>query len=207
MKITIEIDTDKGEHQTPEAISLLGGSVLLALLDGDMVGARRAGQDKPATDENLSVDDDDAPAGRVYGEPSEGRKKRTKDEMAIDAEIEKLFNLAKDAGVAGLPKSIPTNEPAEDVLAELHKIEIPEGEPAKDVLAEEEKGFDPGGDEDDEDASDPMDLDEFRGIVVKAAKKLGNETVGKLVAPYKNPGQVPEEERRDLADKLVEAME
>ena len=33
MKLTIEIDTAKGEHKTEQAIALLGGSVLLSLLD------------------------------------------------------------------------------------------------------------------------------------------------------------------------------
>jgi hypothetical protein len=178
MKITIELDTAKGEHETPEAIALLGGSVLMAAISRAEV----------VLDDKI----DDEP--RAYGQPGTGNKKRTKDEMSIDREIEELFAKATEADIKGLPKAIPTDQPAEAVLDELRTI-----------CAEiDDEGFDIGDDDDDDEPA--MDLDEFRAIIVKAAKKLGNEVVGGIMAPHKNPGSVPEGERRDYADKLVEAM-
>lgn len=203
MKLTIEIDTAKGEHKSEEAIALLGGSVFLALLGDDMVAVRTARDEARKVHAEKTVDPGTAPAGdetedpRAYGEPSGDRKRRTKAEMAIDEEIEALFTKASDAGVAGLPGSIPTDTPAEDLLAELKAMDIPE--PDFDL-----------GDEDgseDEEADEILDIEEFRAIMVKASKKIGNAALAKIMAPHKNPGQVPEGERRDYADRIIEAME
>jgi hypothetical protein len=50
MKLTIEIDTAKGEHKSKEAIALLGGSVLLALLDNEQTRAAPSDDAAPVTD-------------------------------------------------------------------------------------------------------------------------------------------------------------
>jgi hypothetical protein len=199
MKLTIEIDTAKGEHKSKEAIALLGGSVLLSLLDNDMVKVRQtrdetSGQDKPDPGENLS-DEDEAPTFRAYGKASDGRARRTKDEMKLDEKIEALWAQVEDE--PDMPDAIPTDQPAEDVLAELTEI----------AEKKAEDGFDVGGDADDEKAEEVLDLEEFRAIIVKHSKTIGGKALGQIMAPYKNPGEVPEDERRDYADKIIEAAD
>jgi hypothetical protein len=193
MKLTIEIDTAKGEHKSKEAIALLGGSVLLALLDNEQTRATPSDDAAPVTDSD--DDDDEAPTFRAYGKASDGRARRTKDEMKLDEKIEALWAQVEDE--PGMPDAIPTDQPAEDVLAELTEI----------AEKKAEDGFDVGGDADDEKAEEVLDLEEFRAIIVKHSKTIGGKTLGQIMTPYKNPGEVPENERRDYADKIIEAAE
>lgn len=139
---------------------------------------------------------DDEPAFRAYGQPSGGRARRTKEEMKLDEKIEALWAQVSDE--PGMPKAIPTDQAAEDVLAELTEI-------AKKQV---EEGFDVGGDADDDEAADEvLDLEEFRAIIVKHSKAIGGKTLAAIMHPYKNPGEVPEDARRDYADKIIEAAE
>lgn len=141
----------------------------------------------------LADDDDGASDFRAYGQPSDGRSRRTKEEMKLDEKIEALWAQVSDE--PGMPKAIPTDRSADDVLAELTEI-------AKKQV---EDGFDVGDDEDEEE--EVLDLEEFRAIIVKHSKKIGGKALAKIMAPHKNPGEVPESERRDYADKIIEAAE
>jgi len=167
-KILIELDTNEDE------------GLLAALLASITVTPQE--EPEPAPSEE---DHEPEPEFRAYGEAT--GKRRTKAEIALDTEIEELF--AKLSHVKGLPKTIPTDVPAEGVLEDLKKIEA-------DHPVEE---FDVGGDD------KPMDLEEFRALCLKAKTTIGKD-LGKLMAPYKSAPAVPEDERNEYAAKIQEAI-
>ena len=212
MKITIELDTSKDDHKNAGVIALLGGSTLLALLDDDTAAMREArNRTLAAQDEARELHAEKAPTKedkepesteptfRAYGESSEGRARRTKVEMAQDENIETLFAQAKELGAKGLPKTISTDLPADDIEAELTTMV----EVLKDEEPEEEDGFEVDGDGP---ATEPMDLDEFRAILTKGVKELGGKDVGALMKPYKSATDVPVDERNEYAQKLQDAL-
>jgi len=205
MKLTLEIDTAKNEHKTAEALALLGGSVLLAVLDNDLA-AVRASKDvtEYATEEDARQEarhkheDKVAPEARVYKGNEADKSRRTKTNMAEDTEIEELFEKLKD--LPGMSKKIPTDMPAADVLASLQKLDA--------ETEEAEEGFEVGDDDGDEPPDDePMALDEFRAILQKAMKTLGGKHVGKLMAPHKSAPAVPEGERNTYASVIRAAID
>jgi hypothetical protein len=135
---------------------------------------------------------------RLYGAPGEDRKRRTKEEMKTDEDIAARWEALWPS------KEVPS-KPVSELLAHLEKVEA---ENAGD--GQEEDGFSTEEEEDgfsaeEEEAAEIMDLDEFRAILVKHSKTLGNKKLGELMAPHKNPGAVPEAERRDYADKVISA--
>lgn len=204
MEITLKFSSeDLRNHNRDGLIALLGGSPLLAMLapyEDRFDGAGDVDDKRPGTDGAKDETATDTGYGKVryYGEAGDGRKRRTKEEMAEDTEIEELWK--KLNGDTKLP--IKTN--AAGLLADLRKRLAAEGEP--DEEEEDEGGFDvedSGGETEDE----IMDLDEFRSICMKAVKALGSKTVGKIMDPHKSATDVPAEERRDYADKLLEAID
>jgi hypothetical protein len=204
MKLTLEISDEDLRGEGREAlVALLGGSVLLSLLDNDMVQTRgreqarqihaekNADGDKPETEEEAKP--------RAYGEAT--GKRRTKEEKALDDEIEALFEKVKDQ--PGMPKKIPTDQPAEALLEELRNVAASVGDDGD----EQEEGFDVAGGDEDESDEEILDLEEFRAIIVKHSKTIGGATLSGIMAPYKNPKEVPEADRRHYADKIIEAAE
>jgi hypothetical protein len=202
MKLTLEISDEDLRGEGREAlVALLGGSVLLSLLDNDMVQTREIRReqarqihaektaDKPETEEEAKP--------RAYGEAT--GKRRTKEEKAIDDEIEALFEKLKDQ--PGIPKKIPTDQPAEALLEELRNVAASVGDD------EQEEGFDVAGGDEDESDEEILDLEEFRAIIVKHSKTIGGAALSGIMAPYKNPKEVPEADRRHYADKIIEAAE
>lgn len=197
MKITIEIDTAKGEHRSEEAIALLGGSVLLAHLDREGMQRFANGSDlddltteADAKEEARELHDEKTsdkydPAARIYGEKGE-KSRRTKEEMAEDEEIAEAWALRWPS------KDVPA-KPVGELRATI------------DAVAPPEEGFSVNDEPDTPTDEDPMDLDEFRGVIVKHAKKLGNKKLTEIMSGYKNPGEVPEEERRDFAEAIEKA--
>ena len=208
MKLTIYLDTDV------EADRAFAEYFANAIAGGDTIKARDTARELHGTKNNMADDiklfagsedtapenEGDEPTFRAYGESSEGRARRTKVEMAQDENIEALFAQAKELGAKGLPKTISTDLPADDIETELTTmIEVlgPHDEP------EEEEGFEVDGDGP---ATAPMDLDEFRAILTKGVKELGGKDVGALMKPYKSATDVPEDERNDYAQKLNDAL-
>lgn len=89
-----------------------------------VVSASSSGSPNPrdAQDDSPSPDEDDA---RAYGATGEGRKRRTKEEMAEDQEI---YELSERLGM----KKIPTDVPATSLLAELRERAAAGGASAED---------------------------------------------------------------------------
>lgn len=169
---------------------------IVAILDGPALETKARDEARKLHEEKR--DDKTAPAeppydpdARIYGKPGE-KSRRTKDEIAFDEDIAARW-------AALWPSKDVPEKPVGELVDTIAKVE------AAETPADDEDGFSIDEDEDDADAADPMDLDEFRAIIVKHAKTLGNEALGKIMAPHKNPGQVPEDERRAYADRIVEA--
>jgi len=214
MKIKIEIDTSKGEHKTKEAIALLGGSVLLALLDDDMKAvqtARAKGSDdapanvpSPGTippSDNVEEDqpDDYDPANRIYGEKGQ-KSRRTKAEIAEDEDLETRWSALWPS------KDIPTDKTVgelEYIIAQVEKAA--EEADAEEAADEDDDGFELDDDDDNGD-EEPMTEDAFRSILVKGSKELGPVAMKKIMAPHKGAKSVPEEDRRDYAAAIEKAL-
>lgn len=117
---------------------------------------------------------DDEP--RAYGEASAGRKRRTKEEMAEDAEIEALAEKLKIA-------SIPTDEPAQTVLASFRGaanalVATPTPAPESEPLTGEIVNDEPTGP-----SRDDL-MAAMRDVVVKHSQVEGAALIGKVFAPY-----------------------
>lgn len=80
----------------------------------DDVPGKSASSDAGVPGRTSHDEDDSGDEPRVYGSSSEGRARRTKEEMAEDKEIDEL---AEKLGV----KKIPTDAPASEVLAALRE--------------------------------------------------------------------------------------
>lgn len=189
MRLTIELD--------PTEDRALFDRVMAAVMDHPApVTMESSVAPDPAPES--PVDTDEPAADRVYGEAGEGRKRRTKAEMAEDTEIEEL---AAEMGV----KKIPTDIPATEVLEDLRAL------PMAEVPAEEiSDADDPDEDDDafdlDEDDS-PMPLEDFRAEVIKANKALGGKAI-KILSEYgKGITQIPEEKRREVLNRLASEMD
>lgn len=124
------------------------------------------------------------PDDRIYGEKG-AKARRTKDEMAEDKMIAERWATLWPS------KEVPA-KPIGELLAALDKVE----------MREAEEGFDVG----DEPTTEPMDLDEFRGVLNKAVKAIGGKAMLEIMTPYKSGTEVPEDERRAYATKIEEAL-
>jgi len=62
---------------------------------------------------------EDPGAARIYGHNDGQHKRRTKEQMAVDTELEKLADQIEEA--SGEQVTIPTDRPANDVLADLRR--------------------------------------------------------------------------------------
>lgn len=115
---------DLSEKEGPHGSYLMGasGSGLAQGAGADIRSPEPAREDQTEGADETSADASDEP--RVYGTASEGRARRTKEEMAEDKEIEEL---ADKLGV----KKIPTDVAASEVLDALRqKDDETEEEPA-----------------------------------------------------------------------------
>jgi hypothetical protein len=199
MKVTIELDTDVA---TDFAVYQLVFGLPVAA-----PGATKAAPIMPPPPEDDTSPDTqpDVPyliASRPYGDPEEGRARRTKVQLAEDADIEQLFAEATKAGIKGLPKSIP-NGPASEFLTELRYM-LEEAETPGDASQNDDGD---GFKVDDEDEAEPMDLDEFRAILGKAMKALGGKTVSEAMKPHKSATDVPEDQRNEYAATLLREID
>lgn len=129
---------------------------------------------------------------RVYGEPGEGRKRRTKDEMAEDEEIEKL---ASETNLA-----ITTDVPASELLAEMKQAKA-EDEPSD---GKSDDNF-----ELEDETPEEMSAEEFRAMAIGYNKKYGkevNKTLGKYGAGLsKIPAGKYAEVKADLQETFGDA--
>lgn len=154
---------------------------------------------KEEEDEKLS-DDPNHVGPRAYGQPHT-TSRRTKAEMAEDKEIDDLFEKVK--GAAGIPKTIPLDMAASDLLAELKVIA------ASDEDAPEQSGEadapEQSGDE--EEPAPVTTHNELRAVVLKANKVLPD---GAAVAILKEYGsglsKIDESDIPEVAAKLRAAM-
>lgn len=189
MKLTIELDTAT-DLEDEKTIALLGGSVLLAILANEVERVGRKAPTEPPGD------DDDEPGPRIYGQAEAGKTRRTKAQIAEDEDIERRWAALWPS------KAIPKDRPAEDLLSHIEKVEADQPEEKED-----DEEFDLG--EEDEDTptdEDPIELEEFRAVVVKAAKALGSKKIAELMKPHKGTTEVPEDDRRDYVRKIEEAL-
>jgi hypothetical protein len=197
MKLTFELDTDNAIDCA--AIERVLGVAILTTGD-----AKAAPIMPPPPEDDTSPETrPDLPGAptRAYGEPEEGRARRTKVQLAEDADIEQLFAEATKAGIKGLPKSIP-NGSASEFLTELRYM-LEEAETPGDASENDGDGFKV----DDEDEAEPMDLDEFRAILGKAMKALGGKTVSEAMKPHKSATDVPEDQRNEYAATLLREID
>lgn len=181
MKLTIEMD--------PIQDRALFDRVMAAVMDHP---APVTMQQTGAVSMNMPDVEEEAPDFRPYGEPGDGRKRRSKEEKAVDDEI--------DALAAKTDIAIRTDIPAEDMLQEL-KDATSEEEPSEADAEEpkqEEEGFDLG------DSDEPISLEDFRAAVIKINQKHGKDAVAILAQYGKGVGQIPEDKRREVLDRLAE---
>jgi hypothetical protein len=174
-----------------EELTQDGVAALIALINGHkgsqvkvITGRDAAGEETPADDDPTTYD----PAGRTYGQKGE-KSRRTKEEIKQDDDI------AERWGALWPSKDVPEKPVGEleDIIAKAEAREA-------DKAEEEEGGFEIDGTDD-----DALDLEEFRAIIVKHSKAIGGKKLGSIMAPHKNPAEVPEDERRAYADKIIAA--
>lgn len=186
MRLTIELD--------PTEDRALFDRVMAAVMDHPApVTMESSPTPAPAPETPTSVDTDEPAADRAYGEPSGDRKRRTKEEMAIDNEID---DLAEAKGVKKIPTDVPATEVLEDLRArpDAPAEEISDEDPAEEIT------------EDFDLDETPIPLEDFRAEVIKANKALGGKAI-KILSEYgKGITQIPEEKRREVLDRLKAEM-
>jgi len=202
MKITIELNTDTPEDMaTAEAFSrYLASSLSTASADAPAVTLKQ--ETKAAPKENAkekveaepeeAEEAEEAEEPRVYGATAEGRKKRTKEEMAIDKEIDSLAEMLSI-------KAVPTDAPAEEVLADLQARYAKEDKKIDDFDIEEAEEEEEASEEDDD---EPMSIEDFRAAVIKAVSKHDDAAKSVLKRYGKGLSAIADKDRRRVMAEL-----
>jgi len=198
MKITIELNTDTPEDMaTAEAFSrYLASSLSTASADAPAVTLKPETKAEPKEKAKEKVESEpeeaeEAEEPRVYGATAEGRKKRTKEEMAIDKEID---ILAERLSI----KAVPTDAPAEEVLADLQARYAKEDKKIDDFDIEEAEEEEASEEDDDE----PMSIEDFRAAVIKAVSKHDDAAKSVLKRYGKGLSAIADKDRRRVMAEL-----
>lgn len=205
MKLTIELD--------PVADRGLFDRVMAAVMDHPAPVTMEAdtpsmemSKDTPSdeksddTPEPEAKDDTpDQPSFRAHGEAGDGRKRRTKVEMAEDDEIDKL--------AAKTNLAIRTDIPATELLEEMRQADA-EDEADEKAAAKSDDSDD--GDEKDfdiEDTPEEMSAEEFRATVVKYSQKDKSKTFAVLKEYASALSKVPADKYAEVVEKLKDAVD
>lgn len=221
MKVTIELDTslpgdasamDKIAAALADTVPVKTTTVAPAATQVTSAAAVVMSSPETAQPEPETADETDAQF-RVYGKPL-STTRRTKDEMAEDKEIEDLFESL--AGRNGIPSEIPTDVPASDFLKLLKNTEVADeaseqsGASDDDDDGEDEASEQSGASDDDDGEDEELQIsttDELRGLVLKANKKLSNETVVDILKKYgKGLSKIAVSDIPTVAKELRDAM-
>lgn len=189
MRVNIELYSEELTQDGVAALIALinghkGSQVVVA---GQQDETGEEARDEAPADDPTTYD----PSSRTYGQKGE-KSRRTKDEIKQDED------LAERWGALWPSKDVPEKPVGEleDIIAKA------EARSADTQEQEDEGGFDIDGADD---AGDELDLEEFRAIIVKHSKAIGGKKLASIMAPHKNPAEVPEDERRAFADKIIAA--